>query len=62
MDILFSDGTCNTAELGDNADAQRFAVKATASHARALIVGVYRPSDQSNGLVGLSGITFEFRR
>jgi hypothetical protein len=62
VDILFSDGTCSTVELGDGADAQKIEVKATALHARVTIVDVYRPSDQGDGLVSLSEVTFETRR
>jgi hypothetical protein len=61
VDILFSDGTCYTAELSDGADAQEIAVEATASEARLVIVDAYPPADAGDGLVGLSEVTFETR-
>jgi hypothetical protein len=62
VDILFSDGSCYTAELSDDAGPQEIAVDATASEARLVIVDAYPPADTgSDGLVSLSEITFETR-
>jgi hypothetical protein len=61
VDILFSDGTCYTAELTDDAGEQEVAVDATATEARLVIVDAYPPADAGDGLVSLSEITFETR-
>jgi hypothetical protein len=62
LDILFSDGTCRVADLADDAGEQRIDVKAVdATHARVVIVDAYPPSDQGDGLVSLSEISFGTR-
>jgi hypothetical protein len=61
VDILFSDGTCFTAELSDEAGGQEIAVEATASDAQLVIVDAYPPADAGDGYVSLSEVTFETR-
>ncbi|HEU4423169.1 MAG TPA: hypothetical protein VFR67_11605 [Pilimelia sp.] len=63
LDIRFSDGTCQVAELDDKAGPQTIGVKAAAAtHARVVIVDAYPPSDAGDGLVSISEIGFEVRR
>jgi len=63
VDIRFSDGTCQVADLADKAEPQTIGVKAAgATLARVVIVDVYAPADAGDELVSLSEIGFEARR
>ena len=63
LDVLFSDGTCAVADLGDDAGPQKVGAKAAAvTNARVVIVDVYPPADGGESLVSLSEVSFERRK
>jgi hypothetical protein len=63
IDVLFSDGTCQTENLTDNAAEQQFKTEVkSVTSVRLTVVEVYPPSDPAQTvLVGLGEVRFETR-
>jgi hypothetical protein len=62
IDLRLADGSCRQLDLTDTGDPQTFDLKTRgATIVQLLIVDVYPPADQGDGLVSLAEVTFKAR-